>query len=91
MIQHVLKQHFIRMINVATEQKLNVWHQVLLTVCLQFKRNNFDVTKLLSVTFLAEAAGDGGDPRCELFRLLLVDIFSVSGLDTLLLLLLLTI
>ena len=83
MIQHVLKQHFIRMVNKATKQKLNVRRQESLTDSFrQFKRSSFDVTKLLSVTFLAEAAVDGGGPRRELFRLLLADLFSVSGLFT---------
>ena len=42
--------------------------------------SSFDVSKLLSVTFLAESAVDGGGPRRELFRLLLADLFSISGL-----------
>ena len=82
-IEHVLKQHFIRVINKAFKQKLNVRRQELLADCFQqFKRSSFDVTKLLSVTFLTESAIDGGGPRRELFRLLLADLFSISGLFT---------
>ena len=57
--------------------------QELLADCFQqFKRSSFDVTKLLSVTFLTESAIDGGGPRRKLFRLLLADLFSISGLFT---------
>lgn len=48
----------------------------------QFKRSSFDISKLISVTFLAESAVDGDGPSCEIFHLLLAELFSVSGLFT---------
>ena len=81
--EHVLKQHFSHAVNKTLKQKLFVRRQELLADSFQqFKRSSFDVSKLISVTFLAESAVDGGGPRRELFRLLLAELFSVSGLFT---------
>ena len=80
-VQHVLKQHANRAVDKTNNQRVNVRRRELLQDAFrQFKRTSFDVTKMLRITFLGESAVDGGGPCREFFRLLLADLFTVSGL-----------
>ena len=80
-VQHILKQHMNRAVDKANHQRVNIRRQELLKDAFrQFKHTSFDATKMLRITFLGESAVDGGGPRREFFRLLLADLFTLSGL-----------
>ena len=70
-----------RAVDKTNHQKITIRRRELLKDTFrQFKRTTFDVTNMIRVAFLAKSAVDGGGPRREFFRLLLADIFTVSGL-----------
>ena len=80
-MEHLLQQHFSRVVRKEDYQRINIRRQFLLQDALkQFNRSSFDVSKLLRITFLGESAVDTGGPRREFFRLLLIELFSASNL-----------
>ena len=80
-MEHILQQHFSRVVTKEAIQRVNVRRSDLLQDAIrQFSRSSFDVSKLLKVCFIGESAVDDGGPRREFFRLLLQELFSASGL-----------
>ena len=80
-VHHLLQQHFSRAIQTNEYQRINIRRQFLLQdATKQFQRKSFDVSKLIRVQFLGEAAIDTGGPRREFLQLLLVDLLTKSGL-----------
>ena len=80
-VQHLLQQHFTRVIRVDEYQRIIIRRQFLLQdATKQLQRGSFDVSKLLRVEFIGEAAIDTEGPRREFLQLLLVELFSKSGL-----------
>lgn len=80
-IEHLLKQHFSRVVNKDKYQRINIRRKFLLEdATKQFNRDSFDISKLIRVTFIGESAIDTGGPRREFFRLLSIALFSTCNL-----------
>ena len=83
-IKHALKQHqqsVVSALDIDDVQRLHVRRTHIFTDSLrQFTKSSFDVSKILQVTFVGEAAVDDGGPRREYFKLLQQSIACSSGL-----------
>ena len=80
-IRHTLECHSSRVVSRQEHQRINVRRQFLLKDAMAaFQRQSFDVSKLLRVCFLGEAAVDTGGPRREFLQLMMVELLSEPSL-----------
>ena len=67
--KHVILQHQVKVISYVDEQDKQLLfirrREIVKDTIIAFAKSNFDVSKMLRVTFIGEASVDNGGPRCE--------------------------
>lgn len=78
-LKHVIQQHQSKVITSKDDEDIRRIHirrsHLFSDALRQFSKANFDVSKMLQVRFVGEAAVDEGGPRREFFHLLMKEVF----------------